>query len=170
MEYQIVHSKISVDKLGLLILSWQIPRQPIRQLLHGRNVSGRGSIVLLRPRGHLLRQNASIACFLNNIFTHRTQGPDLPVSCSSLTLSQILQGSATPGPASVVSPGLPLQPHTEPLSLLRSPQEGADPEIYAPVGPREIRICLIAHHDHQLYTEPTYRMAPHKGKRMGPSL
>lgn len=149
MEYQIVHSKISVDKLGLLILSWQIPRQPIRQLLHGRNVSGRGSIVLLRPSGHLLRRNASIACFLNNIFIFRVREPNLPVSCSSLTLFQILQGSATPGPASVVSPGLPLQPHTEPLSLLRSPQEGADPEIYAPVGPREFRICLVSCHEHQ---------------------
>lgn len=71
--------------------------------------------------------------------------PNLPVSCSSLIPFQILQGSGMPGPASVVSPELPLQPHTEPLSLPRSPQGDADPERYAPVRTREFKAnCFLS--------------------------
>lgn len=144
MKYQIVQAEVSVDKRDLVIISWQISHQPIRQLLHGRNVSGGGGLVLLRPSGHLLTQSTSAALLLlRNIFSSRVQPPATPhppthppVSGSSLILFQMFSGSVPPGPVSAASPGLPLQLHREQLSLLRSHQEDADPEIYGPV-PRD---------------------------------
>lgn len=174
MKYQIVQSKISMDKRDLVILSWQISHQPVRQLVHGRNVSGRGGFILLCPSCHLLTQSTSAALFLKNIFIYRVQRPHLPVSCSSLILFQILRGSVTPGPVSVVSPGLPLQQHRERPSLLRSHQEDADPEIYGPVQTRDsIRNmhCFLSWMPVSRYILPTYRMSAHKQvRRMEKSL
>lgn len=56
MKDQIVQAKVSVDKRDLIILSWHICHQPIRQLVHSRNVSSRSGFVLLCPSGHLLMQ------------------------------------------------------------------------------------------------------------------
>lgn len=90
MKDQIVQAKVSMDKRDLIILSWHISHQPIRQLVHSRNVSSRSGIVLLCPSGHLLMQSTFAGLFLKNIFIYRVQHPHLPVSCSSLILFHIL--------------------------------------------------------------------------------
>lgn len=76
MKYHIVQPKISVDKCDLIILSGQISHQPIRQLVHGRNVSGCSGFVLLCPRGHLLMQSTSAALSQEHFhFTSTTSSP-----------------------------------------------------------------------------------------------
>ena len=55
MEYQIVHSEISMDERDLVIVAWQILHQPVGQFVHGWDVSVGCCGVLLRPGGHLQR-------------------------------------------------------------------------------------------------------------------